>query len=106
MINTPISDSTIQEQCKKLGITNVGKSTIREVVGLVNSIEAATGEKFVRMEMGVPSLRPPQIGTDAEIKALNEGRAAIYPPVDGLPELKYESARFVKQFIGVDISPE
>ncbi|MBO4614243.1 MAG: pyridoxal phosphate-dependent aminotransferase [Bacteroidales bacterium] len=106
MANTPICDTVIQEQCRKLGINNIGKSTIREIVGLVNCIEKETGEKFVRMEMGVPSLKPPKIGTEAEIKALNDGVAAIYPMVDGVPELKKEASRFVKNFIGVDISPE
>ena len=106
MANTPICDTVINEQCRKLGINNIGKSTIREIVGLVNCIEKETGEKFVRMEMGVPSLKPPKVGTDAEIKALNDGVAAIYPMVDGVPELKKEASRFVKNFIGVDISPE
>ena len=88
MANTPICDTVINEQCRKLGINNIGKSTIREIVGLVNCIEKETGEKFVRMEMGVPSLKPPKVGTDAEIKALNDGVAAIYPMVDGVPELR------------------
>ncbi len=48
MANTPICDTVINEQCRKLGINNIGKSTIREIVGLVNCIEKETGEKFVR----------------------------------------------------------
>ncbi len=106
MTNTPISDAVLKEQCQKLEISNVGKATIREIVGLVNSLEKASGEKFVRMEMGSPSLMPPQIGTEAEIKSLQKGVAAVYPMVDGVPELKYESSRFIKNFIGVDVSPE
>lgn len=106
MTNTPICKKTLQDECKKLGITNVGKATIREIVGLVNNLEKATGEKFVRMEMGTPSLTPPEVGTNAEIDALKRGVAAVYPQVDGVPELKYEASRFIKNFIGVDVSPE
>ncbi|MEI3153775.1 MAG: hypothetical protein V8S95_00625 [Odoribacter sp.] len=38
-------------------------------------MEKATGEKFIRMEMGVPGLSPSRIGTEAEIQALQQGVA-------------------------------
>ncbi len=56
--------------------------------------------------MGVPGLAPEAIGVDAEIQALKNGVASIYPPLDGLPALKQETSRFIKAFIDVDVSPQ
>ncbi|MDR2806007.1 MAG: pyridoxal phosphate-dependent aminotransferase, partial [Dysgonamonadaceae bacterium] len=58
------------------------------------------------MEMGVPGLPPAAVGVEAEIAALQKGVAAIYPVIDGLPELKQETSRFIKAFIDLDIAPE
>jgi aspartate/methionine/tyrosine aminotransferase len=75
-------------------------------VRLVNQIESDTNVKFVRMEMGVPGLPPPQIGTDAEIEALKNGVAAVYPNIEGIKSLKDETSRFIKLFLDTDIKPE
>ncbi|HBI80447.1 MAG TPA: aminotransferase, partial [Bacteroidales bacterium] len=85
---------------------NVGKASIRELVSLVNEIEKATGLKYVRMEMGVPGLEPSHIGIDAEIEALKRGVASKYPMIDGVPELKKEIARFVKNFANIDVDEQ
>ena len=103
---TPIDYKTVTEKIEASGIANIGKATIRELVRLVNQIEGATGKKFVRMEMGVPGLKPPQIGIDAEIKSLQEGAAAKYVLIDGIPELKKEASRFVKLFMDIDVDAE
>ena len=58
------------------------------------------------MEMGVPGLKPAQVGIDAEIKALKDGVASIYPNINGIPEVKKEASRFIKAFINIDIDPE
>jgi len=58
------------------------------------------------MEMGVPGLPPAAVGVEAEIEALRNGVASIYPVIDGLPRLKKEAARFVKAFIDVDVDPQ
>jgi len=103
MKDTPINSEIVRQQISESKIRNIGKASIREVKKLINKIEVETGEKFIRMEMGVPGLVPPQIGIDAEIKALREGVASVYPEIEGTPVLKHEVARFVKLFLDVDV---
>lgn len=88
------------------GIKNVGKASIRQIVKVVRDIEEETGIEFVKMEMGVPGLAPAQVGVEAEIEALKNGCASIYPPIEGMPELKKEMSRFVKNFLNVNVSSE
>jgi len=103
MRQTPINSEIVFSKVKDSKLASVGKATIRELVRLVNEIEAASGEKFVRMEMGVPGLEPADIGIEAEIKALRRGVASKYPMIDGIPPLKKEIARFVKNFINIEV---
>ncbi|MDD2635837.1 MAG: pyridoxal phosphate-dependent aminotransferase [Bacteroidales bacterium] len=104
-MKTPVDVNIVNSEIKESGLKDLGKATIREIVGLVNRIQAKSGVNFMRMEMGVPGLKPPQIGIDAEIEALHKGVASDYPMVDGVTALKEESAKFIKNFIGTDISP-
>lgn len=106
MENSPFNKTVIDKKIRELRIADTGKATIRELVALVNLVEEETGEKFVRMEMGVPGLPPNRIGVEAEIEALRQGVAAIYPMVDGIKPLKEEAARFVKNFLNIDVSPK
>ena len=106
MKNSPINATIVDEKIKECGITNFGKATIRQIVGLVSKVEAATGEKYVRMEMGGPGLPATEIGVNAEIAALKSGVASVYPNIDAIPSLKTEAARFVKAFIDIDVNPE
>ncbi len=103
MKDTPIPSSIVKEKISESGLQNVGKATIREIVKLVNEIEDASGQKFIRMEMGVPGLKPSEFGTNAEIEALKRGVAQKYPMIDGVPELKAEISRFVKNFININV---
>ncbi len=103
--DTPIDYEIVTQKIAESGLENVGKSSIREVKRLVDTIENATGEKFVRMEMGIPGLPPVQKGVDAQIDALKNGIAALYPDIQGIPQLKNEIARFVKLFMDVDVNP-
>lgn len=103
--NTPIDFEIVEDKIKELNVPKVGNATIREIKRLVDNIESATGKKFIRMEMGVPGLAPAQIGTDAEIEALQRGVAAIYPDIDGIPPLKNEISLFVKNFLDIEVSP-
>ncbi|MCQ2271766.1 MAG: pyridoxal phosphate-dependent aminotransferase [Bacteroidales bacterium] len=105
MKNTPIPAEIVNKVVAESGIREIGKASIREVKRLINDIEAASGEKFVRMEMGIPGLPACKLGVDAQIKALQNGVAAIYPDIDGTPELKNEASRFVKKFIDLDVDP-
>jgi aspartate/methionine/tyrosine aminotransferase len=104
--NTPINSTVVASKIKASGIKNIGKASIRELVSLVNAIERETGDKYIRMEMGVPGLAPPEIGTAAEIKALKRGVASKYPMIDGIAPLKPEIALFVKNFLNINVSPK
>jgi len=105
-MSTPIIPvETLDHLIQELRIPDPGQATIREIVALVNVAEARTGVKYIRMEMGVPGLKPAQVGIDAEIDALRAGVASIYPMVDGVPELKKEASRFIKTFMDVDVDP-
>lgn len=106
MKNTPIDFKIAQEVIDSYHLSDFGKATIREVVAISNELEQRTGKEFIHMEMGVPGLKPAQVGVDAEIKALQDGIASIYPNINGLPALKEQASRFIKAFINVDISPE
>ncbi len=106
MNDTPIDFNTVKSKIEESGLAVVGNASIRELVHLVNRIEQATGTKYVRMEMGVPGLMPPEIGTNAEIDALKRGVAAKYPMIEGVTELKNELSRFVKLFLNLNVSPE
>lgn len=105
-MNTPIEQSIVENAINDLNIKDFGRATIREVVAIANKIEKSTGIEFIHMEMGVPGLPPAKVGVEAEIHALKNGVASIYPVIDGLPELKAETSRFVKAFTDLDISPE
>jgi len=50
--------------------------------------EALSGVEYIKMEMGVPGLPPSAVGVKAEIEALQNGVASLYPDINGLPELK------------------
>ncbi|MCD4680122.1 MAG: pyridoxal phosphate-dependent aminotransferase, partial [Bacteroidales bacterium] len=106
MNDTPIDYNVVQNKIKENNIQSVGKSSIRMIKRLVDDIEKESGEKFIRMEMGVPGLPPTQIGIEAEIKALKSGVAAIYPDIHGIPEVKNEISRFVKLFLDIEVKPE
>lgn len=105
MAHTPIDSKIVKEKITASGLKSVGLATIRELNRLVSNIETASGKRFIRMEMGVPGLEPPQIAVDAEIRALKSGVGSQYPPFDGIPELKKEISRFVKNFIDLTIDP-
>ena len=104
--NTPVDYETTKQIIESYHLPNFGKATIREIVAISNELEQKTGTEFIHMEMGVPGLKPAQVGVEAEINALQHGIASIYPNINGLPELKREASRFIKAFIGIDINEE
>ncbi len=106
MKDTPINSEIVSQKIKESNLENVGRATIREIKKLIDEIEKATGEKFIRMEMGIPGLPAAAIGVEAEINALQKGVANTYPDIQGIPELKKETSRFVKMFLNVDVDPE
>lgn len=103
---TPVPRAVVARQMAALGITDMSKATIREIARLSKDIEEESGVAFIHMEMGVPGLEPSEIGVEAEISALRQGVAQRYPAVEGIPEVKRELSRFVKCFVGVEVSPQ
>ena len=103
---TPIKKEIIDNAIKDFGIQDFAKATIREVKSIAAYAEKESGVEFIKMEMGIPGLPAAKVGVDAQIKALESGIAHSYPDIKGLPALKSEASRFVKAFIGVDISSE
>jgi len=101
----PVDNSLIKDLASRLGLQQPGKSSIREIVNLVNHLERHTGIRYVRMEMGIPGLPPPQPAIEAEIEALRNGVASIYPPIEGVTELKEETSRFLKLFLNIGVNP-
>jgi aspartate/methionine/tyrosine aminotransferase len=106
MKTTPIDREIVDRVLKELKIDNIGTVSIREVMRLINLIEEESGEKFLRMEIGAPGLPAPNIAIEAEKAALDSGVASKYPDIDGIPSLKNETSKFIKNFLDVEISPE
>lgn len=101
---TPINKEIIDSLIDRFGIQDFAKATIREVKQVAATAEKESGVEFIKMEMGIPGLPAAKVGVDAQIKALQNGIAHSYPDIQGYPELKQQASRFVKAFIGVDIS--
>jgi aspartate/methionine/tyrosine aminotransferase len=103
---TPIDADVVRQALQACGLKDPGQASIREIKKLVDLIEAGSGRKFVRMEMGIPGLPAPQVGVEAQIKALRSGVAAIYPDIQGTAGLKREVARFARLFLDLEVDPE
>jgi hypothetical protein len=73
MKDTPINYEVVSRKIKESRIENIGTASIREIKKLIDEIEKETGERFVRMEMGIPGLPAADIGVQAEIEALKKG---------------------------------
>lgn len=106
MKQTPIDYQTAKRVIDGYGLPDFGKATIREVVAISSQLEEETSTEFIHMEMGVPGLPAAEVGVEAEIQALKNGVASIYPNINGIPEVKKEASRFIKAFMNIDISPE
>lgn len=105
MHQTPVPSEIVKAKIKENGLQKVGTASIREIKKLVDTIENASGVKFVRMEMGIPGLPPSKIGVEAQVEALRKGVAAKYPDIQGIPELKEQISSFVKNFMNIQVSP-
>jgi len=103
---TPIDYQIVSKKIAESGISNIGRASIREIKKLVDNLEAASGQQYIRMEMGIPGLPPAKIGVAGQIEALQKGAAAIYPDIHGIPVLKNEISRFVKLFMDIDVKQE
>ena len=101
----PIPKETLSKILNKTGYDKNNLS-IRETNRLASIIREECGVKFVRMEMGIPNIPTPNIAKEAEKKAIDKGFQGIYPPFDGIPELKLAGSKFVKAFLDVNVEPE
>ena len=105
MQNNIVPVDVAKKMFEESGLACIGKAGIREINKLARDLEAVSGQKFIHMEIGNPGLPAAQAGVEAQIKALRDGVAANYPPIDGAPVLKKEAARFIKNFLNLDIDP-
>jgi len=105
MKETPFDHTLVESIINEFHLPDFSKVTIREMVGLANEIEKRSGKKMARMEMGVPGLPASQIGVKAEIEALQNGVASVYPPLEGISIFKEQASRFVKAFMDIDVPP-
>ena len=103
---TPIKKEIIDGAIQNYGIQDFAQATIREVKQIAADAEGQSGVEFIKMEMGIPGLPAAEVGVRAQIKALEDGIACMYPDIQGYPELKRQASRFVKAFINVDIDAE
>ena len=102
----PVSRQVVDEVLRSLDIADIGHATIRQCVNVSHELERISGEKFVHLEFGIPGLKACGIGVEAQMRALEDGVASVYPPACGIKEMKENGSRFIKAFVGVDISPE
>ncbi len=59
---TPIRYEVVSRLISEMNLPSVGKASIREIKRLIDNIERETGLKYIRMEMGIPGLKPSSIG--------------------------------------------
>lgn len=105
-MKTIIEPSIVDGIMQQLEIKDIQSASIRQVGALVRMAEQQTGTEYIHFEMGIPGLPPSAVGVQAECEALQNGVASQYPIIDGIPQLKQETSRFVKAFLNTDINPE
>lgn len=105
-MSIPIDRTLFKKRLKESSIDTLATASIREIKKLADTLERDTGEKFIRMEMGIPGLPPVKVGVEAQIEALKKGVAAIYPDIQGVPVLKKEISRFLKLFLDIEVDAE
>ena len=102
----PISIEAFNRVLAEMDIDDISRTSIRQCSMVGSKLEALQGEPFSHLEIGVPGIPACPIGVEAQKKAIEAGYVSIYPPVQGIPELKKNASRFVKAFIDVDIDPK
>ncbi|MEG1672710.1 MAG: pyridoxal phosphate-dependent aminotransferase [Alistipes sp.] len=102
----PIDSTLLDGILKEMDITDIAQATIRQSGDIARHMEKASQAEFLHLEMGVPGLKPEQVGVDAERAALAAGVASMYPPMQGIPPLKQAASRFIKSFLNIDLAPQ
>lgn len=101
----PLPESILTGALKNSNIDEIATATIRQTGDIARYMERESETEFLHLEMGIPGLKPEQVGVEAEIKALEGGIASLYPNMFGTPGLKQEASRFIKAFLDVDVAP-
>ncbi len=75
---------------------------IEEFWETVNRIENELGINYIRMDFGVPNLKPPEICITQHTTSLQKTDAPLsYPPYKGIPELRSTIAQFIKEQLNI-----
>ena len=106
MTQIPISKETIDKIAQSNKIANPGTASIREMRKMIQDVEAETGVRFVKMEMGIPGLPAAKVGVEAEIEALRNGVASLYPEIYGTKDVKEQISLFANNFLDIDVPTE
>ncbi len=105
-LTVPFDRTLIQAVLDETGFDPANLS-IRETNRLVTLIEGQLGVRFVRMEFGIPNLPYDPVAIETAAQAESRGQVSRqYPPFDGIPELKLEASRFIRNFLNLAIPPE
>lgn len=99
----PIERATIQGIFAEVGISDLQHATIRQCVRVSKALERLTGDSFVHLEIGNPSIPASHIGIEAQKQALDDGVEAHYPDIGGIQPLKSAASQFIKAFVNIDI---
>ncbi len=124
-MSIPFSSELIEKAKNEAAINKLEDASIRQIKKLGDVLEKLSGEKILRMEMGIPGLPPAKGGILGQVGALlgygqndieekrikdiinlKKSVANIYPDIYGIRELKKEASIFVKNFLNLDIAPE
>jgi len=104
--NTPIDYHVVKKYIELYDSVNIGQGNTRILMRMIDGIEKETSDVFIRMEIGIPGIKPSRIGIDAEIQALQNDVAGTYPPAGGHPALKKEISRFTELFLNINVPEE
>ncbi|MEG1611593.1 MAG: pyridoxal phosphate-dependent aminotransferase, partial [Alistipes sp.] len=60
----PIDSTLLDGILKEMDITDIAQATIRQSGDIARHMEKASQAEFLHLEMGVPGLKPEQVGVD------------------------------------------
>lgn len=99
------SEELVAEAAASSNVADLAHATIGETLLVAQYLENKTGIPFIRMDQGSPGLSANTYGIEAEKRALESGICSQYPAAAGMKEVKEAGSKFVKAFIGIDVSP-
>ncbi len=101
-----INRRSVDESLLRAGI-DLTRCGLEELWASIDILERELGVKFLRMDFGVPGLRPSSLALTAQTAALTGSVIpSQYPPSDGIPLLKSAASQFLNRFLAVEAPPE